>query len=51
MQSSRLTHRALDVQRARIAAEAGLDYGVDQLLRAMRTYQFTPCPRTSCKTT
>ena len=40
-QSSALTRRALDRQRARVAAEAGLDYGVDQLLRAMRTYQFT----------
>ncbi len=39
--SATLTRRALDFQRAQIAAEAGLDYGIDQLLRQMRTYQFS----------
>lgn len=39
--SSEMTRRALDFQRAQIAAEAGLDYGVDQLLGVMRNYQFS----------
>jgi len=40
-QSARVTRRAIDHQRAQIAAEAGLDYGIDQILRLMRQYQFT----------
>ena len=39
--SAQLTRRSLDYQRARIAAEAGLDYGITQLMDIMREYQFT----------
>ena len=39
--SIELTKRSLDYQRARTAAEAGLDYGREQLLDTLRTYQFT----------
>ena len=36
-----LTKRALDYQRARAAAEAGLEYGRSELLEILRTYEFS----------
>jgi len=39
--SSTLTRRALDYQRARLAAEAGLDYGRSRLVELLRQYQFS----------
>ncbi len=39
--SLQLTRRSLEYQKVRAAAEAGLDYGVSQLLTTMRTYQFS----------
>lgn len=39
--SATLTRRTLDYQRAKIAAEAGLDYARARLVENMRHYQFT----------
>jgi hypothetical protein len=39
--SLELTQRTLEYQRARAAAEAGLDYGRTQLLATLRQYQFS----------
>lgn len=39
--SSNMTQRALDYQRARLVAEAGLDYGVRELQELIFRYQFS----------
>ena len=39
--SARLTRRSIDHQRARLAAEAGLDYGIKELLKVVLRYELT----------
>ncbi len=39
--SAKITRSSLDYQRARLAAESGLDYGVSQVQQLIMQYQFT----------